>query len=163
LVDGEPHSYFLPYFFFPQGFMTGVLQTHARKYAIAIDSLNFGFKVSGHESGDNVAAEDVPEDGVLVSGLFLVGARWDRQARLLEESEPGRMTEAMPMIHFEPIKDYKPVPAEYQCPLYKTSVRAGVLDTTGTSTNFILPVALPTTKDTDFWVLQGVALLTMPE
>jgi dynein heavy chain len=30
-------------FFFPQGFMTGCLQTHARNYKIAIDKLSFSF------------------------------------------------------------------------------------------------------------------------
>ena len=52
-------------------------------------------------------------------------------------------------------------PKEYQCPLYKTSVRAGILSTTGQSTNFVICVGLPIRPgtDSDFWVLQGVALL----
>jgi dynein heavy chain len=32
-------------FYFPQGFLTGVLQTHARQYKIPIDTLSFKFKV----------------------------------------------------------------------------------------------------------------------
>lgn len=50
----------------------------------------------------------------------------------------------MPLIWFKPQEDYKPDPEEYSCPIYKTSVRAGVLSTTGQSTNFIIAVELPT-------------------
>jgi dynein heavy chain len=32
-------------FYFPQGFLTGVLQAHARLYKIPIDTLGFRFKV----------------------------------------------------------------------------------------------------------------------
>ena len=31
--------------YFPQGFLTGVLQTHSRMYKIPIDTLAFKFKV----------------------------------------------------------------------------------------------------------------------
>lgn len=50
----------------------------------------------------------------------------------------------MPVIHFNPTEDYQADAAEYSCPIYKTSVRAGALSTTGQSTNFIVAVELPT-------------------
>lgn len=43
LVEGNPHAYWLSGFFFPQGFMTGSLQTHARLHKIPIDKISFGF------------------------------------------------------------------------------------------------------------------------
>ena len=71
------------------------------------------------------------------------------------------MTSKLPMLHFKPAENYVPDPSHYQCPLYKTSIRAGVLSTTGQSTNFVLFVSLPLPPGSppSKWVLQGVAAL----
>ncbi|CAD7695715.1 unnamed protein product [Ostreobium quekettii] len=161
LEGGAPPCFWLPGFFFPQGFMTGVLQMHARKESIPIDALNFGFEVTEAETGDDVASP--PEDGIYVNGLWIDNARWNRTTRRLDESEPGVMFSPLPVVHFKPVLNYVPPAGEYQTPLYKTSVRAGALSTTGQSTNFVLCVSLPIREGTesDFWVLQGVALMCM--
>ncbi|KAI5075577.1 hypothetical protein GOP47_0009653 [Adiantum capillus-veneris] len=159
IKNGEPKCFWLPGFFFPQGFMTGALQLHARKYQIPIDTLNFGFRVLDFESEEDVISP--PSDGIYINGLFLDGARWDRDLQCLSEAFPGEMHSKLPIVHFTPIVNYKPPADEYQCPLYKTHVRAGVLTTTGASSNFVLNVSLgihPRTNP-DFWILQGVALL----
>jgi len=150
LRNGNPSSYWLPGMFFPQGFMTGVLQTHARQHKIAIDMLAFHFTILDAEGPEEI--EEVPTDGVYVWGLYIDGARWDRENELITDQLPSKMVETMPVIHFKPMEDYKPDPDEYQAPLYKTSVRAGVLSTTGQSTNYILNVAIPTKENPSFWV-----------
>ena len=48
----------------------------------------------------------------------------------------------------------------YNCPIYKTSLRAGELTTSGQSSNFVLAVNLPTTNEEKHWVKRGCALLT---
>ncbi|KAJ1494155.1 hypothetical protein T484DRAFT_1766740 [Baffinella frigidus] len=46
---GQPSSFWLPGFYYPQGFMTGALQTHARRYQVPIDTLNFQYIVKAME------------------------------------------------------------------------------------------------------------------
>jgi len=41
LYNGNPKSYWLPAFFFPQGFMTAASQTYARETQTPIDTLTF--------------------------------------------------------------------------------------------------------------------------
>jgi dynein heavy chain len=67
----------------------------------------------------------------------------------------------MPVIWMVPkdVSTFSQYP-HYNCPLYKTAERRGVLSTTGHSTNFVLDIRLPTSKDAAHWTKRGVALLT---
>lgn len=159
LTEGNPASYWLPGMFFPQGFMTGVLQTHARQYRIAIDKLAYSFEFLEAEGAEDV--DEAPEDGVYVHGLFMDGARWDREAVNVADQVPTVMFDTMPVVHFKPQEDFKPEPEDYLCPLYKTSLRAGVLSTTGLSTNFVLHVATPSKEPPAHWVQRAAAMLCM--
>ncbi|CAM9165880.1 unnamed protein product [Chrysoparadoxa australica] len=157
LENGQPACFPLPVFFFPQGFMTGTLQTFARKYEVAIDTLNFRYNVL-----ETVAEEiqEGPDDGVYCHGLWLeAGARWDMKDWMLRVSDHGEMYSALPVIHFIPATGHVTSPKEYACPVYKTAERKGVLSTTGMSTNFVVAVELPTDVNPDIWTLYGVAAL----
>ena len=59
------------------------------------------------DASDITADTVVPEDGVLVYGLFMDGARWDKEKHLLGDLRPREMFSVVPIIHFRPVKDYK--------------------------------------------------------
>jgi len=73
LYNGSPDSFWVPSFFFPQGFMTAALQTYARKTKTPIDALQFKTNVRNFFQD---AVTIVPDDGVNIHGLFLEGATW---------------------------------------------------------------------------------------
>ena len=157
LTVGQPTCFPLPAFFFQQGFMTGILQLHARRYAIPIDSLSFSYKILEFETSAEI--EGQPADGVYIEGFYLDGARFDRETKMIADSRHKVMNDTLPVIHFVPTQDFKRNSADYECPLYKTSERKGVLSTTGASSNFIVAVDIPTDKNPDYWVRMGTAML----
>ena len=120
-------------------------------------------------------------------GLFLEGARWCFEDHCLRDEYDAQMLsvghdavefahrytrslpryhvpfQALPLIHFVPRMDFAAPESAYQCPLYKTSARAGVLGTTGHSTNFVLALALPTDQSVDYWIRKGTAALAQSD
>lgn len=83
LVNGNPNSFWMPGMFYPQGFLTGCLQTHSRQYTIAIDKLDYSFQVLIEEDPSEI--EEAPEDGVYIYGLYVDGARWNREDMSVDE------------------------------------------------------------------------------
>lgn len=158
LTSGAPSSYWLPGFFFPQGFMTAALQRHARQTKIPIDTLQFRTEVL------KITPEQLragPKTGVYIHGLFLQGAGWDMENACLVESDSGELFKSMPVIWLDPVTSTEvSEKSTYDCPVYKTSRRAGELSTTGHSTNFVLYLQLASSESSSHWIRRGVALLT---
>ena len=141
--------------YFPQAFLTASLQNYARRIQEAIDTISFGFEVL-----DEGEIKEAPEKGVIITGLFLEGARWDHEEKCLVESRAKELFTNLPPVKLEPIVNRAKPKDVYTCPVYKTLKRAGTLSTTGDSTNFVLPIELPCGKQPDsHWIKRGVACI----
>jgi dynein heavy chain len=164
LRKGPPNSFWVPCFYFPQGFMTASMQVYARSTKIPIDTLTFWTEPTGFAEEEHAPAQ---ECGVNVHGLFLQGAGWSLASKAIAESEPAVLFKQLPVIWLNPLlrDDFlssEKEPGRYKCPLYKTSERRGTLSTTGHSTNFVTYLYLPShEQDQGHWVRRGVAMVCM--
>jgi dynein heavy chain len=162
MIFGALKSYWVSAFFFPQGFMTAVLQTFSREKGVAIDTLHLAANVTKETFESNDAVRHAPPEGVNIHGLFLENAHFDIKKGVLCEAIPKELLEQMPLVWLRPVvsADQSTDDKLFPCPVYKTSERRGELSTTGHSTNFITYFHLRFEAETrDFWVRRSVALL----
>ncbi|XP_025198734.1 LOW QUALITY PROTEIN: dynein heavy chain 3, axonemal-like [Melanaphis sacchari] len=158
LDNGMPKVFWLSGFYFTQSFLSGVLQNFSRKNKIPIDKLGFEFEVTIYES--EIELKDKLEEGVYCRGLFLEGARWDRELQILNESYPKILFDTVPIICFKPgIKSEFEKKMYYDAPIYKTSARRGILSTTGHSTNFVMFINFLIDRPKEHWINRGTACL----
>ena len=135
-----------------------MLQNYARKHLIPMDEISVDYQVMDEKSSADIHSP--PKEGIICEGIFLEGARWDPLTKTLAESRSGVLFEALPVVWLIPRKtsDIK-LDNVYNCPVYKTSARRGVLSTTGHSTNYVICVRLPSKIPEKHWILRGVAAM----
>ena len=175
--NGVPSSFWISGFFFPQGFLTAILQNFARKYQMPIDTVSFSFLLKDFSEGKDESKRPKAEDGCYIYGLFLEGARWSIEEESLIDPKPKELFSPMPVIHMLPVQNREiPTGGIYRCPVYKVLTRTGTLSTTGHSTNFVTWIEIPSNKETifraslvsetnaqinfcdqDYWIKAGVA------
>jgi dynein heavy chain len=156
---GAPPIFWISGFFFTQSFLTGAAQNYARKYTIPIDDVVFDPECCPeHINKDTV--KQGPPDGVYIFGMFLDGCKWNYSKMVLDESDPKVLFSGAPTMLLKPVRtaDLRKFNA-YRCPLYKTSDRRGVLATTGHSSNYVMPVPMPSNHDAQHWIRRGVCML----
>ena len=165
LIEGHPSVYWMSGLFYPQGFITGVFQNHARETKIPVSDITMKYTVID-KSEDELTKG--PKYGIYVSGLFLEGASWDNKNGLVDQ-KPGEMRCSMPVIWFETIKEVAKVSNDddepedeiyyYSCPMFKTGRRAAIISSSGNSNEKVLEVDLMSKENKDYWTLRGAALL----
>eukprot|EP01065_Artemidia_motanka_P053390 TRINITY_DN988_c2_g1_i2.p1 TRINITY_DN988_c2_g1~~TRINITY_DN988_c2_g1_i2.p1 ORF type:complete len:1910 (+),score=787.87 TRINITY_DN988_c2_g1_i2:2319-8048(+) len=156
LRKGEPVSFWMSGMFSPHGFMTGILQGHARQFVISVDVLGFSFNILREESEE---IEQKPPSGVYVHGLYSDSWRFDKEGMRMEDSAPNQAFATVPVVHFLPEEHHKPAGDVFPCPTFITSSRKGTLSSLGASTNFVLCVEAKTNKGSDYWIQKGAALV----
>ncbi|VVC42221.1 Dynein heavy chain, coiled coil stalk,P-loop containing nucleoside triphosphate hydrolase,Dynein heavy [Cinara cedri] len=171
LDNGIPEVFWLSGFYFTQSFLSGVLQNFSRKHKIPIDQLGFEFEVTIYEPDMKLKEIpgwevyyrdklDIEEFSVFVKGLFLEGARWDRELCMLNESYSKILFDTIPIICFKPgIKSQFENKLYYEAPIYKTSARRGTLSTIGHSTNFVMYMNFLIDRPPNHWINRGTACL----
>lgn len=175
--NGRPPVYWLPGFFNPQGFLTSVRQEITRSHANepipwALDKTETRTEVRSSEYRPNQDAK--PEDlrcekgEVVVYGLFLEGAMWDKTNKRLKDPFPGDLFRELPMMLISAWNKDAPQPAaaplkpgqakekkgkqeHYRCPVYKYTTRSDI--------NWIFDVNLPVAEDDAYWRMRGVCLV----
>ncbi|GAB0093009.1 Dynein heavy chain [Sergentomyia squamirostris] len=171
--SGEPNVFWISAFFFPQSFITAILQNYARRTKKPHEVIDMIFDVSVYENETDLDFEtfkknnlDANSDFKCFNGLFLEGARWNRLTRLLDEASPRILHDRFPIVAVKPTakaakekKHFKKRLRKYQCPIYKTSARRGTLSSTGHSTNFIMNIDLECKETSSHWINRGVACL----
>jgi dynein heavy chain len=160
---GAMKAYWLTGFLNPQGFLTAMRQEVTRQHKKDQWALD---DVVTHTQVLNVDLDrikDVPEEGQNIYGLFLEGAKWNKQDGKLEESDPKKLFVQMPVIHVTAVTlkekrarggDYGPF-GPFDCPVYKYPKR--------TDKYLIMRLNLKTDVNPSHWRLRGAACLCSTE
>ncbi|XP_060048420.1 dynein axonemal heavy chain 14 isoform X2 [Erinaceus europaeus] len=186
--EGFPSRYWLPAFFFPQAFLTAILQDYGKSQGVPTNALTFTHHVipdnPNTEDTFSIATQrklnvirkafkgiDLTHFGAHVFGLFMEGARWNQEQKVLEDSLPLELHCDFPEIYFMPTKistERPTVPGQaqsdlytFECPVYQTAERS--TQTPSLPPNFITSVNLPTKKPPSHWITMQVALLCEKE
>ncbi|KAF1322413.1 Dynein heavy chain, outer arm, partial [Globisporangium splendens] len=161
LDRGRSQSFWLAGFSNPQGLLTAMTQEVTRHHASerwALDDIVYHSEVTDYEKLEQI--KQPPRDGILVHGLLVDGAAWNKNDGTLVEAEPKRLFALLPVVYVTATtkaqkknrtNDYGPY-GGYEAPCYKYALR--------TDQYYIFSVVL-SSRDHRLlhWTLRGVALL----
>jgi len=94
----EMRSYWLTGFTNAQGFLTGIRQEVTRQHKKDQWALDDVVTHTDVLAVDPERVREMPEEGQNLHGLFIEGARWNRQEAKLDESELKKLHQPMPVV-----------------------------------------------------------------
>lgn len=99
-----------------------------------------------------------------MQGLFVEGARWNRDSMAIDEALPGKLYDSLPVILLQPCKRREMQKQNedeimYDAPVYKTASRQSVTTKSGHPSNFVTFFPMRSQKPSEHWIFRGVALL----
>ncbi|EFJ50020.1 dynein heavy chain 6 [Volvox carteri f. nagariensis] len=151
VAHGPPPVFWISGFYFTHAFLTGVKQNYARKHRIPIDTITFNYAcLAGHVEHYKVRVY-----------LFMYACVYVcTYSCMLFGICVCVLFSPAPLMKLSPcdVADQATFP-HYECPLYRTPERRGVLATTGHSTNFVMELMIPSDQPQDHWIRRGVAFL----
>ncbi|RKO97568.1 hypothetical protein CAUPRSCDRAFT_10766 [Caulochytrium protostelioides] len=155
IQHGEPHVVWMAGLHIPEAYLTAVVQTTCRRNKWSLENSTLTTTVTEYTDPQEIS-ERPSSGGCYVSGLYLEGARWDREEGTLSAVAPGEsLTQPLPIMKITPVETHRlKLTNTFRTPVYTTPLRrnaAGV--------GYVMDADLVTSMHPGLWVLQGVCLL----
>lgn len=142
-------------------FLSAALLTFSRHHGAPVEQIALDLKVT---NGDSIYSEDA--DAYYIHDLYLSGARWDAQRRILIESLTNVFWYDIPPIRLTFSREKKVIDNVYECPVYISPTRCDEADTDASMNkrrNYVTSVPLETDKSHVHWIKCGTALFCQVE
>ena len=148
----EPRVMWLSGLHIPESFLTAIVQQTCRDKKWALDRSTLYTKVTKYKASTEVTRN--PKTGKYVSGLFLEGARWDFEKKVLAKQVPKELVFEMPIVKIIPEEANRvKLRGTVKTPVYVTQARRNAA-----GKGLVFEADLRTDEHTSHWILQGVAL-----
>jgi len=97
-------SFWITGFTNAQGFLTGIRQEVTRQHTRDQWALDLVVTHTEVLTVDHEKVRETPVEGQHIHGLFIEGAKWNRQESKLDESDPKKLAPPMPVIYVTAMK-----------------------------------------------------------
>merc|ERR1711871_748727 len=153
-----PKSVWISGLFNANAFLTAVNQVTARREGLPLDTMDTLVDVTNVM--DKSGLDSAPEDGAMIHGLYMEGARWNMEENVIADSLLKQLHPEMPVLHVFS----KQAPAlenrflhegYYCCPVFTCSTRGA----SNTNAIFGASIMMAETDRKEKWISASVCML----